>query len=278
MKELIFLNGKFVDKKDAVISAFSEGALYGWGVFETMRAFGGRIVYYDAHLERLKSSAKSLHINIGYTADKLKSIIKEMLKSCALKDACIRLTIWKNSLTKTDVMVSVREYKAIRESKYKEGFACKVADFRHNQGSLLSRHKTANYLACQLAYSEAESNGFDEAIMLNNSGYVAEASRANLFMAKDNMLFTPALECGCLDGITRRVVLDIAKKDKIEAKEGNFTLQDVYNSHEVFLTNSLIGIMPVKSVEGIAIKKASSKDSLTESFMKKYRAMLYYGK
>jgi len=276
-KEVIFFNGRFVKKEEAVIPAWGEGALYGWGVFETMRSLGGRIVYLNEHLARLKDSCAALNIKLRYTADKLKKALKEASENSDANDVRLRLSVWKNSAGNSDVCVMVRKYKPFPEGKYKQGFSCMVHAFRQNENSLLAQHKTTNYLFYRLAHEQACAQGFDEAIVINNSGYLAEASRANLFMVKGAKLFTPKLECGCLDGITRKVVFNIAKKSGISIEEGNFTLQDLYNCQEAFLTNSLIGIMPVKSVENISFMKLRPQNSLAEFFAKKYKIILRNG-
>lgn len=271
MKEIIFLNGKFLSPHEAKVSVLSPGLLYGWGLFETMCSRNNRIVYLDAHLKRIKDSSKLLHINFTYPKGKLKKAIKEVVKINRLKNAYVRLTIWKNPDNKTDVSIIVKKYKSLPDKKYNQGFSCMVSSLRQNENSFLPQLKSTNYLFYKLAYLEAENKGFDEAIILNNSGYLTEGSRTNLFMVKNKELFTPALECGCLDGITRKVILRSAKKNNIKVHEGYFNLQNLYGADEAFLTNSLLGIMPVKSVENLRIGKA--KD-ITGFFRKKYNLLL----
>ncbi len=277
MKDIVFFNGKFIKKEEARIPACGDGALYGWGLFETMRSRNNKIVYLNEHLARIKKSCRLLRIKFNYPPDKLKKAIKETVKINGLKDAKVRLGVWKVSLDKADVCIIAKEYKPFPEAKYKQGFSCLVTDSKQNENSCLAQHKTANYLAFQLAYEEARTRGFDEAIIINNGGYAAEASRANLFMAKNNVLFTPALECGCLNGITRKVIFNFARKGKITLEEGKFSLQDIYGSDEVFLTNSLMGIMPVRSIENITIGRIKSKNALSGYFMEKYKSLLKNG-
>lgn len=276
-KTVIYLNGKFVSEEEAKLPVLSPGVLYGWGLFETMRSRDNKIVYLSQHLARIKESCRLLGVKFNYATDKSKKAIKEAIKISGLKDANVRLSAWKGLGDKADVCIIVKEYKPFPEGKYKQGFSCGVSDFKQGGNSLLAQHKTANYLIYQLAYEEARRKGFDEAIILNSSGYITEGSRANLFMAKNNMLFTPKLECGCLNGITRKVIFDLARKGKIEIQEGNLTLQNLYDSDEAFLVNSLLGIMPVRSVENITIGKAKSKSTLTGYLMEKYKSLLKNG-
>ncbi len=277
LKKVLFFNGKFIPEDEAWVSVVSPGLLYGWGLFETMRSYNNEIIYLDAHLKRIKESSKLLRISFSYTPEKIKKALKELVKLNGFKDAYVRLSAYKGVDSKADISIIVRKHKPFADTKYKQGFSCMVSSLRHNENSPLSKIKSANYLFYQIAYSEAKGKGFDEEVIINNAGYIAEASRANLFMAKNNELFTPGLECGCLDGITRRVILDLAKKNNISAHEKNFGLQDLYEADEIFLTNSLMGVMPVKSVENIRIGPKKVKDSLTDFFAKKYNWLLKNG-
>lgn len=274
MEEKVFFNNKIIDAQQANLCATSPAALYGFGLFETMRSYKGKIVYLTEHLERIKKSARSFGLKIPYPAEKLKEQIDRIIKINKLDDAYVRLTVWRNSETKSDVLVCAGKYKPYLKSKYAQGFSCKISSLRQNEGSFLSQIKSTNYLFSLTAHSQAVRAGFDQAIILNNQGFVCEAGRANIFLVKNKEIFTPKLESGCLEGITRQAVLDLALKEGIACRQANFTLQDLYNAEEVFLTNSLIGIMPVKSVEGIKIGGKRQGISLTEVLMKKYSALL----
>jgi len=133
--------------------------------------------------------------------------------------------------------------------------------------------KTTNRIFYDLSLKEARDKGFDEAIILNSRGIIAEASRSNIFWVKDKELFTPGLECGCLDGITRKAVFDLAKKYNFKIYTGNFTLQDLYTCDEAFLTNSLWGIMPLAVIEKETIGKGKC-GKLTRFFIEKYNSLL----
>ncbi|MCM8782872.1 MAG: aminotransferase class IV, partial [Candidatus Omnitrophica bacterium] len=174
------------------------------------------------------------------------------------------------------LFIWTRPYRAYPEYKYLKGFSVCISEFKINAGSFLTRLKTGNYLLYQLSYLKAKEKGLDEAIILNQQGYLAEASRSNIFLIKEKTLFTPSLECGCLKGITRKVIMDIARKNNIEVKEGCFTLEDLYNSEEAFLTNSLMGVMPLNTLEKRRI--GSNKFKLTRFLNKEYNYLLRYGK
>lgn len=268
-KVIVFLNGKFILPEKAKISIFDPGFLYGWGLFETMRSRSNKIVYLSQHMDRIKNSCGLVKMRLPYPADKLKAVIKKAVKLCGAKDAYVRLTLWKSE-PKTGILLVVRRYKFYSSRKYKQGFRACVSRFRQNEGSLLARLKSANYLLCGLSFREAQDRDFDEAIILNNRGYIAEASRSNIFLVKDRRLFTPSLDCGCLNGITRKVIFDLAKKYNILIEEGNFTLYDLFKADEAFLTNSLLGVMPLVSVEHKAIGSRKTGRTLTDFFFQKY--------
>lgn len=272
MQEIIFLNGKFLPKRQALISPLEPGFLYGFGLFETMRWRNDMIVYFDAHLKRLDESRKLLGIERAYPQTKLKDIIRKLVNTNGLPDACVRLTLSKREKG-TDILITARRYRPYSRLEYKRGFSTCVSSLRQNKSFFLAQLKTTNYLLYRLAYKEAIGRGFQEAIILNHKGYVAETSRCNLFFVKDAELFTPALDCGCLDGITRRVVFDAAGEYGIKVFEGNFTITDLSSSDEAFLTNSLMGIMPLASIEHRRITRGSKQNKLTRLFMEKYRSL-----
>lgn len=216
----------------------------GYGVFETMRSYRGKIIYLDAHLERLKNSSAWLGLRLPHSTGELKKIIAGKVEEGGFRDAHIRLTLWKKAHSAL-VSVEVKEYHPYPLKKYRQGFKVCIAPYRQNEGSMLTQLKSTNRLLYELAYNFAKSKGLDEAVILNSRGNITEGSRSNIFLVKGKELFTPGLDCGCLPGITRRAVWDLAKKYHIGVYEGAFTMRDFADSDEVFLTNSLMGIMPV---------------------------------
>jgi len=274
MEEIVFLNGKFLPRGQAGLTGATSESLYGWGLFETMRWYNNKIVYFDRHLRRIKDSSKLIAINFYYPLARLKKYIEETVKINDFCDAWVRLILLKKSGKTTDTLITVKKYLPFSVAKYSQGFSCAVSPLKQNQGSLLANLKTTDNILSKLSYLAAQNKGFDEAIILNNRGYLAEASRSNIFFARDNEIFTPALECGCLDGITRKVVFDIAGKQGIKIYPGNFTLGDLYTSDEAFLTNSLMGVMSLRSVENHFVGGRSPKRKFTRFFMEKYNLLL----
>ncbi len=259
-------------EQEAKISIFEPGFLFGWGLFETMRAYQNKIVYFAAHLERMESSAKLLELRIPYSLPKLKKIIRETVRERAFKDAYVRLTLFKTRKG-AGISVIVKKYTPYSAQKYRQGIKVAVSPFKQDENSFLARVKSANRLLYELSYLEAKKKGFAGAVILNSRGYVAQGTRSNIFLVKDNVLFTPCLSCGCLAGITRKVIFALARKYKIRVEEGKFTLGDLYQADEVFFTNSLSGVMPVASIERKRIGK-SRCGRITKFFIEKYNSLL----
>lgn len=272
MKEIIFLNGKFVCPEDATVSALSPGFLSGYGVFETMRSIDKRIVYFDRHIERIKSSCGLVRVRFPYSEAAIKKAINKALSLTGFRDNYIRLTLWKKEAL-TGILIVARQYRPYSREKYASGFRCCISQFKQIESSALSRAKTTSRILYELALGQAKDKDFDEAVIFNNRGFICEGARTNIFFVKDKEIFTPALECGCLDGITRKAVLDLALRYKLKCYDGKFTLFDLLKADEAFLTNSLIGVMPLASVENKTIGKGKSRP-LTKFLIKKYNCLL----
>jgi len=215
----------------------------GFGIFETMRFCRGKTVYFDAHLQRLASSARRLRIKLPLALPKLKNLISQEVKASGLKDAYLRLTIFGSP--KKEFELLIKKYTPCTPAKYKKGFRVCISDLRQDQNSIFPRHKTTLRQIYETSYQKALKNGFAEALLLNQKEYLTEASRSNIFWAKDGKLFTPGLSCGCLNGITRKAIIGLARKFGLTVCQGKFFISDLKQADEAFLTNSLIGIMPL---------------------------------
>jgi branched-chain amino acid aminotransferase len=272
MKEVVFLNGKFVGKEKAKVSALEPGFLYGWGVFETMRAYRGRILGLEQHLKRFKEGARAISVIVPYPVKRIKSIIRACVKKSGYQDAYIKLLISRAG-EKADMLVLVKKYTPYPLKKYTNGFSANVSRFRVNESSPLTKVKSTNYLLYALSWEEAKQKGFDEALLFNTKGFAAEGSRTNLFLVKKNSIDTPSLASGCVDGVTRRIVSALAAGSGFKVQEKKLCLKDIYESDEAFLTNSLIGIMPLTKIEGHRINRGKAGVK-TAFLMKRYQAML----
>lgn len=258
----IYLNGKFVLKEDAKISVFDHGFLYGDGAFEGIRSYGGLVFKLEEHLDRLYETAHTLMIQISLTKNELKRAIIDTLKANQLKDAYIRVIVTRGEgdlgldprkcKGKANIVIITDKITLYPDELYKKGMAIiTVPTPRNFPDALNPQLKSLNYLNNILAKIEANNSGFNEAIMLDGNGYVAECTGDNIFIIKRGVLSTPSQ--GCLKGITRATVLALAQKNKMKTEERLITRHEVYMAEECFLTGTAAEIIPVVKVDGRAI-------------------------
>ncbi|MFC2072383.1 aminotransferase class IV [Chloroflexota bacterium] len=283
MSEIVYLNGSLMPRSQATISALDYGFLYGFGLFETMRAYGGQVFRLEKHLGRLGHSVEILGLPIQ--AADLKSAVMDTIQANNLSDARIRITISigeggmvpdPSTCSKPTVLILAGHYQPYPEQVYQKGFRAVVSSIRRNSGSPLSRLKSANYLESMLAREEARAAGVDEAICLNDRGLLAEASMSNIFLVSDGVLRTPGQESGILPGITREVILELASQSGIDTLEHDIRLEELFRDGEAFLTNSLIEVMPLTEVDGKPVG-SGRPGSLTRRLMAAYKKLVMTG-
>jgi branched-chain amino acid aminotransferase group I len=264
MAEIIYLNGQLIPRSKAKLSPFDHGFLYGYGLFETMRAYNGYIFRLDSHLTRLRCSAESIGLTHSIlTTDEGKQSLKAAcvatMEANELKDARIRLTVSAGegdmtpdpgTCSSPTVLISVQNLDPLPPEKYETGFKATISFLRRNSQSPLSRLKSTCYMENILARTAARAAGCDEAIFLNEQGYLAEGSSTNIFLVSHGELITPCFESGVLPGITRDAVLEIARASNIKATERWVQLNELIEAQEAFLTNSILELIPLVSVEG----------------------------
>jgi len=255
----IYLDGKFVKEEEAKISVFDHGLLYGDGVFEGLRSYNGKIFKLDEHLIRLYNSAKAILLEIPLKFDEFKKVVIETVKKNNLKDSYIRIVVTRGvgdlgldprKCPKPTIFVIASRIQLYPESLYEKGIDVITVPTRRNlPESLNPAIKSLNYLNNILAKIEATNAGATEGLILNQFGYVSECTGENIFIVKGNTLKTPPISAGALEGITRKVVMDIGKNIGLEVKEENLTRYDIYTSDECFLTGTAAEIVPVVSVD-----------------------------
>lgn len=256
----IYLDGKLVEKEEAKISVFDHGLLYGDGVFEGIRAYNGRVFRLREHLERLYNSAKAINLNIGITADEMQEIVLKTLRANGLKDAYVRLVVTRGvgdlgldprKCPKPTIFCITDEIKLYPEELCKNGLTIVTASTRKNIPEAISpRIKSLNYLNNILAKIEANLQNAPEAIMLTQDGYVAECSGDNVFILKGGMLKSPPMYLGALEGVTQRVVIELAKKMQLQFTWETFTRYDLFTAEECFLTGTAAEVIPVTTIDG----------------------------
>ena len=279
----IYLNGKYVSKEEAKISVFDHGFLYGDGIFEGIRAYGGRVFRLEEHLKRLCNSAKAISLEIPLSREDLKGKVLETLRKNKLKDAYIRLVVSRGEgdlgldprkCPHPQVIIITHKIMMYSEELYEKGLEVIVSSIRKNiPAALDSRIKSLNYLNNILAKIEANIQGASEAIMLNKDGYIAECTGDNIFIVKEGTLITPPIWIGALEGITRNTILKLAVKEKIPIKEEPFTISSLYNSEECFLTGTAAEIAPVTKIDKKIIGEGKM-GKITRKLMKNFRQLI----
>jgi len=256
----IWLNGDLVDAGEAKVSVLDHGVLYGDGVFEGIRVYGGRIFELDAHLKRLFLSAKVLRMAIPMDMDALADAVRQAVEANDVQDGYIRLIVTRGTgdlgldpfLCKDAcVIIIAATIQLYPEELYEQGIkVVSASTVRNHPMALPPQVKSLNYLNNILAKIEAIDNGVSEAIMYNHEGYVAEASGDNVFIVCDGTIYTPPVQSGSLEGITRRIVIDLAAGEDIAVVQKNLTRFDLYVCDEFFLTGTAAEVIGVVEIDG----------------------------
>ena len=261
--QYVYLNGEFVESDKAGVSVFDHGVLYGDGVFEGIRAYGGRVFRLGEHIDRIFAAAKAIALEIPMMKAGLGAVVVATCKKNGLTDCYIRLVITRGkgnlgispiNCEKPTVFCIAAGIKLYTDEQYEKGMSVITSVQRRNKATIVDPQiKSLNYLNNILAKIEANRAGAAEAIMLNHDGIVTEATGDNIFIVKNGEILTPPVYVGILDGITRRTVIEAAKKEGIPVRETEFTLFNVYNADECFLTGTAAEAIAVTSVDGRTI-------------------------
>ena len=259
----VWLNGTLVDKEDAALSVFDHGTLYGDGVFEGIRIYGGKIFELRAHVERLFESARQIRLAVPYTKQELGEAMYETLRTNEIVDGYIRLVVTRGCGTlglspfrcpDPSVFIIADQIALYPDEMYANGMAVIIARTTRTSARMLNPSiKSLNYLNNILAKIEAIDAGVAEAIMLNEQGNVAECTGDNLFIVKDGRVITPPLDAGILGGITRGVVLRLAAEASLPRVEQDVTVEALYDADECFLTGTAAEVISVTKVDGRSI-------------------------
>ena len=261
MAELVYINGDFVPKAEATLPLFDHAYLYGDGVFEGVRVYSGRVFRLDAHLERLLFSARALHFQIeGMTLDILRAAVLQTCRRNDHNNGYIRITLSRGTglgldpshIDKTPrLVISTQQLALYDRTFYDEGLTMITCATRvPSPDAIDPRIKcTGKYINNILAKMEANRVGAGEGLMLNQFGYVAEATGDNLFVVKEGIIATPPPSAGCLKGITRQAAIELAAEAGITVREENLTLYDVYSCDECFLTGTAAEIIPAVQLD-----------------------------
>tara|TARA_B100002052_G_scaffold68551_1_gene61972 strand:+ start:11075 stop:11986 length:912 start_codon:yes stop_codon:yes gene_type:complete len=269
MSNTYWLNGKYINKEDAYLSPLTHTLHYGLGAFEGVRSYGStdgdnvNIFRLKEHTERLFESAKIINVSINHTVDEVMEAQIGVISKSDLKDAYIRPLLYLNDERlgldivgmSSHLMISCWDWPTyFGAESIEQGIDVMISSFtRQFPNSLMTKSKiTGGYVNGVMAHDQAKNNGYQEAILLDTNGFVAEGSGQNIFIVKNGNLLTPELTC-CLNGITRRSVIQIAKDKGIEVQERQITRDELYTADEIFFSGTAVEITPIRSVDKVVI-------------------------
>ncbi len=250
---IVCLNGEFIPVRQAAIPVTDRGVLYGMGLFETIRVSGGSPRLLDLHLSRLFASAGELKLEVPFGKEEIAGLIRRTAAENRMERGGIRLTLTAGGESgRPSILITARN-SPYRLDQYRAGIRAGFSAIKRNQSSPLVRHKTLSYYENVLARREAGAAGWDEAIFLNTSGNLAEGSVSNIFLVFGEKVVTPDLQSGLLPGITRRRAIDACAAIGLPLEERTVRPEELSQAGECFVTNSLMGVMPVASIGGMVV-------------------------
>ena len=278
----IYIDGKYYDERNAKISVFDHGLLYGDGIFEGIRAYNGRVFKLKEHIDRLFYSAKAILLDIPMAHADIMAATVETCRQNRIRDGYIRLVVTRGAGTlglnprsckQPSVIIIAGKIQLYPQELYQQGMdIITVPTTRNLHSALNPAIKSLNYLNNILAKIEANNAGCEEAIMLNAEGFVAECTGDNIFVVKEGHLLTPPLSAGALYGITRRTVMELAAQSGLAVGEPDLTRYDLFNADECFLTGTAAEIMPVVKIDGRTIG-AGKPGPVTRNLVTKYHTL-----
>jgi branched-chain amino acid aminotransferase len=279
MSRKVYIAGELVPQDQAKISVFDHGLLYGDGVFEGLRSYSGKVFRLREHVTRLWNSAKAIWLTIPMTPDEMCEAINSTVRANGIVDGYIRVVITRgagtlgldpNRCSNPQVIIIADAIALYPPELYAEGLEIvTVSVQRTHPAALNPRIKSLNYLNNILAKIEGLQAGCIEALMLNHKGEISECTGDNIFLVRDGVLYTPPIDAGILEGVTRQAVIDLAKLAKIEVREVALTKHDVYIADECFLTGTAAEVIPVVKVDSRTIgtgEPGTMTRDLTERF------------
>lgn len=278
----IFIDGKYYDAHNAKVSVFDHGLLYGDGIFEGIRAYHGRVFKLKEHIDRLFYSAKAILLALPMSHADIMRAVVETCRRNKIRDGYIRLVVTRgvgtlglnpNKCKRPSVIVIADKIQLYPPELYERGLEIiTVPTVRNLHSALNPAIKSLNYLNNILAKIEANNGGCEEAIMLNAEGFVSECTGDNIFIVKSGQLLTPPLSAGALYGITRGVVMELAKELGMTVAEPNLTRYDLFNADECFLTGTGAELIPVVKIDGRVVG-SGRPGPVTTMLVRKYQGL-----
>lgn len=287
MTTLVNVDGKLGSEEDRLLSPLDQGFLFGASVYETVRTYEGKAFLLERHLGRLRESAKALGITLEVTNEELAARVEETLVAAGNEESSIRIVVSAGvgaidyragSASRPTVVVIVRPLPEYPESLYREGARAVVVPLmRATRGGLDPRIKSSNLLTNLMALREAQRQKAYEAILLNHEGEVAEGSMSNVFLVTEGVIRTPPISAGILEGITRELLIEVAREKGRKIEERGFTPEELLRADEVFITASARQIVPIVQVGKTRIgngKPGPVTRALIADYMERVRALI----
>jgi len=281
MAELIYVNGRLVPRDRARVSALDHGFLYGHGAFETLRSYSGSFFCLEGHLDRLFHSLERLGIALPLSRGELAAALQRTLEANGLKEARVRVTISAGQgeaapeplPSSPTVVITAQPFTPPPPQAYQSGYSALVFPFPVLSRSALSGVKSTNYIPLLLARRWAREGHAQDALLLNEKGFLVEASNANLFLVVEEGLVTPDEGSGPLPGIARAVVLELARGQGIPCRERAVRPEELAEAREAFITSSLLEVMPLTRVGGRPVGQGQAGE-LSLGLLASYRALV----
>ncbi len=256
--EFVYLNDRLVDADKAMISIHDTGVLHGIGLFETMRSYNGKVFALEDHLDRLYNSAQALEMNITQTRASVTTAVNELLQANHLTDqARLRLTVTPGSVRNVTednlpintMFITATKFVSYPEELYATGMMTIITKYKQNPDEPGAGHKTLNYFPRLAALQQAQQNRAGEALWFTTTNRLAEGCISNVFIVLDGELLTPPVDTPVLPGIVRKIVIEAAGENNISVRERPIIIKELLGASEVFLTNSIMELMPVAKIE-----------------------------